>query len=394
MTAQLKIKEIMENEATLPRAHYEEVARDTLGILWHQKPLIVGILLVALSVASIALVLIGPRYSAEAVIQLNFIREEPATGAKTQSIATVDAVALVDSAARAIRSRATANAVVARLGLDKDPDFARESTLWRVLSGVRAALGLGEATPTPRDLAANQLMRKVTVANEPRSYLISIAVTTRDPEQAAKFANVVALEYLRGQMLQQLADVQAAAERELTQLSSVYGVRHPSYVLARTRLDTLQNRLTALRDGSPDDDTVRLVIGQSFVAAEKTLVPSGPNIILILGLTAGAALGVGIWLALRLAPNAAMAFFILSASLIAAIDTQAIGYAPHRSSRRRAKFGSLGTILANHSAYSNAALMSPVARLTLIAASRLSRPSRMSRQASLRTVISIPDTSC
>jgi uncharacterized protein involved in exopolysaccharide biosynthesis len=307
MTAQLKIKDIniKESEATLPLAYYEEVARDTLGILWHQKLLIVGILVAALSAASIALVLIGPRYSAEAMIQLNFIREEPATGAKTQSIAAVavDAVALVESAARAVRSRATANAVVARLGLDKDPDFARESTLWRVLSGVRAALGLEGVTPTPRDLAANQLMRKVTVANDPRSYSISIAVTTRDPEQAATLANVVALEYLRGQMLQQLSDTQVAAEREFAQLSSVYGVRHPSYVLARTRLDTLQNRLTTLRDGPPDDDTARLVIGQSFVAAEKTLVPSGPPIILIFGLTAGAALGAGMWLALWLAPR-------------------------------------------------------------------------------------------
>jgi capsular polysaccharide biosynthesis protein len=312
MTEQLKIKqlEIKENEANLPRAYYEQVARDTLKILWHRKRLIVRILLVALSVASIALVIIGPRYSAEAMIQLNFIREEPATGAKTQSIATVEAVALIDSAARVIRSRATANAVVARLGLDKDPDFARESILWRVLSGVRRALGLEGVTPTPRDLAADQLMRKVTVANDPRSSLISIAVTARNPEQAASLANVVALEYLRGQMLQQLADTQAAAERELTQLSSVYGVRHPSYVLARTRLETVQDRLTALRDGPPDDNTVRHVIGQSFVAAEKTLVPSGPPIILILGLTAGAALGVGIWLALLLAANAALAFFI------------------------------------------------------------------------------------
>jgi capsular polysaccharide biosynthesis protein len=307
MTAQLKIKGIKENEeedeATLPRAYYEEIARDTLGILWRQKLLVVGILLVALSVASIALVLIGPRYSAEAMIQFNFNREEPATGPKTQSIATVDAVALIDSAARAIRSRATANAVVARLGLDKDPDFARESTLWRVVLGVRAALGLRGATPTPRDLAVHQLMRKVTVANEPRSYLISVAVTTRNPEQAATLANVVALEYLRGQMLQQLSDTQTATERELSQLSSVYGVRHPSYVLARARLDTLQNRLTALRDGPPDDDTVRLVIGQSLVAAEKTFVPSGPPIILILGLTASAALGIAIWLALWLAPR-------------------------------------------------------------------------------------------
>jgi capsular polysaccharide biosynthesis protein len=298
MTAQLKLKE---NEATLVRAHYEEVARNTLRGLWHQKPLIVGIVLAALLFASIFLVLIGPRYTSEATIHLNFTREEPATGTKIQPIASIDAVALVDGAIRVIRSRATASAVVARLGLDKDPEFARESNVWRVFSIMRTWFGLPAVEPSQRDFAVNELMRKITVASDTRSYLISVAITAGDPERTARLANAVALEYLRGQMLQQFADTQAAAERELTQLSSVYGVRHPNYVLARARLDTLQNRLTALRDGQPDDDTVGLVIGQSFVAAERTLVPSGPPIILILGLTAGATLGVGMWLALWLA---------------------------------------------------------------------------------------------
>jgi uncharacterized protein involved in exopolysaccharide biosynthesis len=297
---ELKIKE---NEATLLRTYYEyeEVARDTLGILWRQKLLIVGILLAALLFASIFLVLIGPRYTSEATIHLDFTREEPTTGTKIQSIASIDPAAIVDGAKRGISSRATASAVVTRLGLDKDPEFAREPIVWRVFSIIRRGLGLAAAEPSQRDLAVNELMRKITVASETRSYLISVAATARDPERAARLANAVALEYLHGQMLQQLADTQAGAEEELTQLSSVYGVRHPSYILARTRLDTLKNRLTALRNGPPDDDTVRFVIGQSFVAAEKTLFPSGPRIILILGLTAGAALGVGISLALRLA---------------------------------------------------------------------------------------------
>jgi uncharacterized protein involved in exopolysaccharide biosynthesis len=300
MIAPLKIEK---DEPTPLRAHYEGVAHDTLRIVWHRKLLIAAIVIAALLVASIALVIIGPRYTGEAMIQLNFIREEPTTGTKIQPIAAVDAVALVDSAARVIRSRATASAVVARLGLDKDPDFARESTLWRVLSDVRAALGLEGKTPSPRDLAVNQLTRRVTVTNDPRSYLISVAITTGDPERAAMLANAVALEYLRGQMLQQLADAQAAVERELAQLSSVYGVRHPNYVLGRTRLENLQFRLSALRDGSTAEDAVKLVIGQSFVAADKVLVPTGPNIILILGLTLGAALAVGIGLALLLRPD-------------------------------------------------------------------------------------------
>ena len=156
--------------------------------------------------------------------------------------------------------------------------------------------------PSPHDLAVDELMRKITVTNELRSYLISIAVTTGDPEQSANLANAVAVEYLRGQLLQQLTDAQVSAERDLNQLSSVYGVRHPNYVNGRTRLEHWDARLSALR-GLPADDVVKLVRGLSLLAAQKVMVPSGPNITLILGLTIAAALGVGIWLAWRLGPR-------------------------------------------------------------------------------------------
>jgi capsular polysaccharide biosynthesis protein len=290
--------EIEKNETILLQAYYEKVAHDTLRILWRRRLLIAATLVAGFLLGSIAVVLIGPRYTGVATIQLNFSREEPAAGTKIQSIALMDPVTLVDSAADVIRSRATASAVVARLGLDKDPGFARESTSLRLLSSARTALGLDGATPSPRDLAVKELMGKVTVTNQPRSYLISIAVTTGDPERAAVLANAVALEYLRGQITQQLTEAQAAVERELAELSSVYGVRHPNYVLGRKRLADLQARVSALRDGSPAEDAVKLVMGQSFVAAEKVMIPSGPNIVATLGLTVGIALALGIGLAL------------------------------------------------------------------------------------------------
>src|SRR5262249_44923499 len=95
---------------------------------------------------------------------------------------------------------------------------------------------------------------------------------------------------------QQLAEAYAATERELADLSSVYGARHPSYVNGQAKLARLQTRLDDLRDGALSEDAVRQIVGQSFVAAAKVLVPTGPNIILILGLATGAALLVGIWL--------------------------------------------------------------------------------------------------
>ncbi len=296
MTVQLKIE--TKETADLP-AHYEQLAYDTLRVLWHRKLLISAILVAAVLLVSVMLVRIGPRYSGEAIIELNFIREVPTAGAaQIQPTASVDAAAIVDSAARVIRSRATASAVVARLRLDKDPAFARRSAF----SYVQSVLGREAATPSPHDLAVHELMRKITVTNELRSYLISIAITTGDPEQSANLANAVAVEYLRGQLLQQLTDAQVSAERDLNQLSSVYGVRHPNYVNGRTRLEHWDARLSALR-GLPADDVVKLVRGLSLLAAQKVMVPSGPNITLILGLTIAAALGVGIWLAWRLGPR-------------------------------------------------------------------------------------------
>lgn len=59
---------IDENETTLLRAHYEGVVRDTLRIIWDRKLLVVAILVAALVLASIALVLVGPRYTGEAII--------------------------------------------------------------------------------------------------------------------------------------------------------------------------------------------------------------------------------------------------------------------------------------------------------------------------------------
>jgi uncharacterized protein involved in exopolysaccharide biosynthesis len=300
MTAPLKLET---QRATILQPHYRGIACVALRILWRRKLLIGALPIAALLVSSIALVLIGPSYKAEAVIALNFDRENQTADTRAQPIPSVDATALVNSAALAIRSRATATAVVTRLGLDEDADFTPESGLHRVLSVAREALGLNGAPQSPRDVAVSHLMQRFTVTNEPRSYLISITFTTRDPEQSARLANAVALEYLRGHMLQEVVDARAAVERDLTQLSSVYGVAHPNYVLGRRKLESLESRLSALRDGSLPEDALKLMIGQSFVPAERNTVPSGPNIKLILGVTAGASLAVAIWLALLLNPD-------------------------------------------------------------------------------------------
>jgi len=289
----------MEGDAVSPHIYYRKIVYDALRTLWGRAPWIASGLVGALAFASVALVLVGPHYTARAMIQFKFVREEPAKTATVATTATVDAMAILNDAAPIIHSHAVADAVVTRLALDKDPRFAHGSLLWRIFSEVRSHLGYETTGPSSRDLAAEQLIRQIKVASDPRSYLVSISVTALDPEWAAKLANAVALEYLRGQLLQQVSESYAAAEREMSDLSSVYGVHHPAYESARAKLDVLRLQLAALRDQQFDEAAATRVAGQSFVAAQKVMVPSGPNIVFVLGLTAAAALGIGSWLALQ-----------------------------------------------------------------------------------------------
>ena len=181
-TTPFKFAKSETSQNVVPRIHYQSVVYNTLTTVWARRLLITTVLVVALTLACVALVLIGPRYTGEATIQLNFLREEPATGARSLPTASVDAMAVVDSAARIIRSRATASAVVTRLGLDKDPAFAHKSLSWRVFSSVRSGLGLEQVVPSNHDLAEEQLMRRITVTNDPRSYLILVTVAAGEPE--------------------------------------------------------------------------------------------------------------------------------------------------------------------------------------------------------------------
>jgi capsular polysaccharide biosynthesis protein len=289
--------------AIVPKSHYEGVVYDTVRSLWSRKWLIAGILACAVMLASVALVLIGPSYTGEATIQLNFVRDEPASGAKSVPTASVDATALVDSAVRVIRSRATASAVVTKLALDEDPAFAHQALSWRVISRARSALGFQQAEPSKHDLAVQQLMRRMTVTNDIRSYLILVSVSAADPERAAQLTNAVVFEYLRGQLMQQLGEAYAAVERDVAELSSLYGQRHPAYLSGQAKREDLRRRLASLRQGTFDEAMAGRVTGQSFVAAQKVMVPSGPNILLVLGLTVVVALGLGIWLAWLGRPN-------------------------------------------------------------------------------------------
>ena len=137
-------------------------------------------------------------------------------------------------------------------------------------------VGFGVPERTPHELAVARLMSQTTVANDPRAYLITVAVTASDPKRAAQLANWVASEYLRGQLQQQAAEAYAVAEREMTAVSAVFGPHHPSYINGSAKLVRLKAELaTAQKGGATQEpeaviaqDMVKVAAGQSLLPAE------------------------------------------------------------------------------------------------------------------------------
>jgi uncharacterized protein involved in exopolysaccharide biosynthesis len=307
MTAPLKFAPpVSEPAAAGPSAHYEQITRNVLRSAWARRWLLAGGVATAMAVATAGLAYTGPRYTAEALIHVTFTGAEPATAVRAAPVAAMDAGSVVESAARLLRSRALASAVVSRLGLDRETP--PRSLGARILTRAAAAAGIPNSLPPAHEAAIARLLGQVTVTNDLRSYLISVGVTDADPARAARLANAVAAEYFRGQALSQAEESYAATEREANELAAVYGPRHPAYLDARAKQIRAELQLTALRDAPSEAfGSEAIVVGQSLLPADEVLVPSGPNAAIVLAIAAMLGLLPGLALAVLRERRAAFA---------------------------------------------------------------------------------------
>lgn len=207
------------------REHRENVAVATILSLWRRRYLIISAAALSVLVAAGILTQLEKRYAAEAVVKLDLQRPEPASGGDQALAVAVDLNAVAQSEARIARSRAVVRAVVERLGLASDPRYARrESRLALVKAGLlremdwfrqrvlghhpEPAATAEEPEPpgtTPEDdakgRAVRDVMQRLNVSPDSRSYLITISYQSNDPVVASRIANAVAQEYLSRQSI-------------------------------------------------------------------------------------------------------------------------------------------------------------------------------------------------
>ena len=155
-----------------------------------------------------------PLYTSTASVVLN-LRESQVVDIESVLAGMSSDAAAIETEVEVIRSRAMAEAVVARLDLTAVPEFngrLREPTLKQNITGAIQSFVSGllpsqveqesmvDDSGRARDGAASALMGKRSVRRSGGTYVIEISATSQTPRLARDIANAYADEYLVSQL--------------------------------------------------------------------------------------------------------------------------------------------------------------------------------------------------
>lgn len=235
--------------------------RGLLLMLWRRKTVIIGVLLIGLSLATIIITLIKPQYTGRSLLMV----ESAGNGNLSKELQLIMGSARLDTSLilgeiEMIRSRTMGRQVVERLNLITDPEFnprfpartAQEDAAFKNLS-VETELETLPNDITDRETAmvVSRFLDKLNVRSIPGSFAIQIEYTSHDPAKAALIANTVVDLYI-----EQRLEKKFAASKKVT--------------------DWLNKRLAELRNQIRDAETaaVNYKIDNNIVEGMRTIVPT------------------------------------------------------------------------------------------------------------------------
>jgi polysaccharide biosynthesis transport protein len=186
------------------------------SVLWRGRTTILGATAICLLLA-VLFVLVAPhRYTAVTEIlidptDLRGVANEPAPSAQASDTALL----VIDSQVRVLTSDDVLRRVVDSQNLAHDPEFVGKPSILRTVANVvHAVFGRrDEIAATDPSLAALDALKKhLRVTRAERTYVVDVAVSSREPAKAARIANSVAQAYLAEQTA-----VRADAARQISQ---------------------------------------------------------------------------------------------------------------------------------------------------------------------------------
>lgn len=146
-----------------------------------------------------------------------------------ESLATEAILALVDSQLEVLRSRTVLEKVAIDLGLDRDPEFGGVSSgkggIADGIGVIRDIVAPSKAQPAPASgvnpRTLEKLSNAVTVSRDPKTFIVTIEVKSRDPAKSALITNRLVATFLNEEQAAQSGFFQRttlALDSRLTEL--------------------------------------------------------------------------------------------------------------------------------------------------------------------------------
>ena len=197
-----------------------------LSVLWQRKTMIGAAVAGATGLAGLALAMIEPRYTAEALIALNTRASSTEQFVSTkQNVLTPPLTAvLVATELDILKSRSLVTQVVDALALERDPEF--NTTLKPSLFPDWLSLPdwlKSSDDKDPRTLTIDMVEKRVWAKSSAESYAIRVGFESEDPQKSALIANAFADLYVRNQRESKLADMHLATDWIAKQITELQG---------------------------------------------------------------------------------------------------------------------------------------------------------------------------
>ncbi|MBR1144597.1 Wzz/FepE/Etk N-terminal domain-containing protein [Bradyrhizobium sp. AUGA SZCCT0431] len=182
------------NQDTMPPESRSPIEPLLEGFAFIRRHLAIMLLacLATVSAALLYLAIAVPTYTATAKL----VVDAKATPGDTASAST-----MVEGQIAVIKSEGLARAVIRKLGLAEDPEFARGGLRSTIKSTFRM-LGLGKPDTESSVMrrALESFDRKLSAKRVGTTYIVEIAFDSVDPERAAQILNTVAEMHIAAQM--------------------------------------------------------------------------------------------------------------------------------------------------------------------------------------------------